>query len=422
MKKMTTLMITESYFPQDIRVYQEAKLLKDRGYEIIIIALRDKGQIFRENIDGMIVNRIPQIELFKSGRQFMKIRSSIWHKMIIILQAAVGYGFEYLYFTIAAAMLTLPIFIKYKFSVIHTHNPPDTLFLIALFYKIFFRKKFIYDHHDLSPDLFLQKFNNSYMLIYRILLLFEKISCKVADVIIATNESYKKIEIERAGVMPQKIFIVRNGPDVMTIKRTEPIHELRSGYQNILCYLGSINYQDGLQYLLDVLAKLVFKYGKRDILLLIIGDGDYLEIIRQQANQLQITDYICFTGYLTDRKEICRYMSTADVFVDSAPNSFLNDHSTFIKHMEYMVFKKPIVSFALKESAFTLDDAGLFVPPNDTDKMAKAIIELLQNKKMQNHLGENAGRRVQDLTWNKVSIPLVKAYESLKNQELKIIQ
>jgi len=147
--------------------------------------------------------------------------------------------------------------------------------------------------------------------------------------------------------------------------------------------------------------------------LLIIGDGDYLNKIKELAKELMIEDYIIFTGYVTDRNTLNRYLSSADIFVDAAPYSFLNDKSTFIKHMEYMIFKKPVVSFALKESALSLNDAGLLIPPNDTDKMARKIIDLINNVQLREKLGKNAGKRVQELSWDKVSMPLIEAYTKI---------
>lgn len=409
-------MISESYYPQDTRVHQEAELLKKKHHNVVVIALRNKDQKRKETINGVKVYRIPQIELFKSEKQLSISISSRLRKTIIICKAAIGYSIEYLYFTLLSAVYSFYILIKHNFDVIHTHNPPDTLFLIALFYKIILRKKFVYDHHDLSPDLFLQKFKNKGRMFYKILLLLEKLSCKYADVIIATNESYKKIEIERSLVNPEKIFIVRNGPDTNVMKQMEPIAELRNENKTILCYIGSINFQDGLQYLLDVIENLVNVQKQKNVLLLIIGDGDYLGAIKEQALHLGITDFIIFIGYINDRKQICRYLSSADIFVDAAIKSFLNDNSTFIKHMEYMIFGRPIVSFDLKESQYSVKDAGIFVPSNDTQAMAKAIIDLMNNAKYRQKLGENAVKRVQELTWQKVSTPLLTAYEYLNKK------
>ncbi len=409
-------MLSESIFPLDIRVKQESDLLSSNGHSVIFIAIKDTNQRFHEIVEGTEIYRLPKIQLFKTGKQSQKNDTSRFFKLFVSLKAVIGYGFEYIYFTLACFLLSLYILIFKKFDVIHTHNPPDTLFLIALFHKLLFRKYFIYDHHDLSPDLYLEKYNNGANLVYKILLYLEYFSCKFADIVIATNESYKNIEIERCRVNPTDIFIVRNGPDLTKMKIVRPHAQIRLKSNNILCYLGAINNQDGVQYLLDIVSKLVSVYKCKDILLLIIGDGDYLFKIKELAKDLAIEDYIFFTGIVKDRNKINMYLSTADIFVDAAPNSFLNNNSTFIKHMEYMVFQKPVVSFALKESMFSLKDAGIFVTPNDADEFAKVIISLISDDEKCAKLGENASQRVKELSWENVSKPLLEAYNKLDMQ------
>lgn len=407
-------MLSESNYPNDIRIKQEADLLISKGHNVSVVAIKDLEQSYFETVEGVNVYRVPKIELFKVGKHVKSSKMSFYSRLLTVLKAIIGYGFEYAYFTIACFLLSINIIPSKKIDVIHTHNPPDTLFVVALFYKILFRKKFVYDHHDLSPDLFIEKYSNKNQIVYRLLRLFEKWSCKSADIIIATNESYKQIEVERCGAKKQNIYVVRNGPDLSEMKISEPIQGIRSKAKTILCYIGAINIQDGVDYLLDVLSKIVFQFNYKDICLLIIGDGDYLFRIKEIAKELVLDQYIAFTGDISDRNQICRYLSTADIFVDAAPFSFLNDNSTFIKHMEYMVFQKPVVSFALKESMFSLKDAGVFVKPNDTEKMAKAILELISDDDRKNKLGINAKERVKDLSWDKVSAPLIQAYENLK--------
>lgn len=415
-QKVRVLMLVQSNFPQDIRVRQEAIKLKNNGYEVSVISLKNKDQISFETVEGIKVYRVPNIELFKRGKHARSEGRSLFSKIKTLIMAITGYGFEFLYFTFACFVLSFLILLRDRFDVIHTHNPPDTLFMVAGFWKLF-GKKFVYDHHDLSPDLFIEKYGKRVKIIYNILLILEKISCKTADFIIATNESYKKVEIERHRIKPEKIYIVRNGPNLKEMKITEPIHDIRKMHKSILCYLGAINVQDGVDYLLVVLGKIIHNYNFHEIYLLIIGDGDYLPKIKDLAEELEITKHILFTGLISDRSELCKYLSTVDIFVDAAPYSFLNDRSTFIKHMEYMIFKKPIVSFKLKENMFSLKDAGLFITPNNTDRMAKEIIALIKNKETKERLGENAGKRVVELAWEQVSKPLLELYKVINQND-----
>lgn len=415
---MNILMLTESDYPLDIRVKQEAELLTSNGHNVSVIAVKYKGETYYEKSNGVKVYRIPKIELFKKIIKNSKnnVLIEFFRKTLSFLTVLIGYSFEYMYFTFACFFFSIILIPLKRINVIHTHNPPDTLFIVASFYKIFYGIRFIFDHHDLSPDLFVEKYSNKIKLIYRILLLFERLSCKTADIIIATNESYKQVEIDRCRVIPKKIYIVRNGPDLNKMKIMEPIEGIRDQGKTVLCYIGAINIQDGVQYLLVMLAKLVYKYRLNDVLLLIIGDGDYLSNVKKLAMELRLKDNIIFTGLVKEREKVCRYLSSADIFVDAAPSSFLNERSTFIKHMEYMVFGKPIVSFALKESMFSLKDAGLFITPNNTDKMAKKIIELLNNKDLQEKLGRNARKKVIEFSWEKVSQSLLDLYQQLQSE------
>jgi glycosyltransferase involved in cell wall biosynthesis len=412
--KMNILMIAASHYPLDIRVRQEAELLKESGHNVSVISLKWYGQPSYEKIKNINIYRVPMIELFKMGKHSISHRNSIFQKFVTLIMAIIGYGFEFVYFTSACFILSFWLAFKERFDVIHAANPPDTLFIVAGFWKIF-RKKFIYDHHDLSPDLFIEKYGNKASSIYNILSFLEKISCKTADFVIDTNESYKKTDVERNGVNPENIYVVRNGPNLKEMKISEPIHEIRKLNKTILCYIGAINVQDGVDYLMVVLADIVHKYKFNEICLVVIGDGDYLHKIKELADELYVSRYVIFTGNIDNRGNVCRYLSTADIFVDAAPASFLNHSSTFIKHMEYMVFKKPVVSFALKESMYSLKDAGLFIEPNDTDQMARAIIELIGNKEKREIMGLNASKRAMEISWDVVSKPLIDLYQRISD-------
>jgi glycosyltransferase involved in cell wall biosynthesis len=409
---MNVLMLAQSSYPQDIRVRQEALKLTDNGHRVSVIALRRNGQARFEIVDGVSVYRLPDVEFFKRGKHSRSEGQTPLGRVATLLMAVLGYGFEFVYFTLACFGLSFRVSFRDRFDVIHTHNPPDTLFLVAGFWKLL-GKSFVYDHHDLSPDLFIEKYGRRAAVVYRILLLAERISCRTADFVIATNASYRQVEMDRDGVEPDRIFIVRNGPDLREMRIGEPFPELRAIGTPILCYLGAINVQDGVDRLLEVLDKIVHDHRTPGIRLLVIGDGDYLPKIRRIAEELRIAEHVIFTGLITDRGALCRYLSTADIFVDAAPTSFLNDRSTFIKHMEYMVFEKPVVSFALKESIVSLGEAGWFVEHDDTDRMAQDIIALIRDPERRRKLGTSAGRRVKELSWDVVSKPLVDLYAKI---------
>lgn len=409
---MKILMITESNLPGDPRVRQEAQLLSENGHQVSIICIKGTNQTFYEVLDKVKIYRVPKITVFKEGKQITQTsNSSSDEKQKSLLMGVLGYGIEYIYFTVVSLFVSLWILLKDNFDVVHTHNPPDSLFVIGLFYKLF-NKKYIFDHHDLSPELFIEKYNINKPLIHNILKKFEILSCKIADVIITTNESYKQIEIERAKVHPEKIFIVRNGPKLDKMKRVNSNNGFKADGAKIMCFMGAINKQDGVENLIVILARLVFKYGIKNIKLMILGDGDYEDYIKEFAKELSVEEHVIFCGYIRDIDELNRYMSAADIFVDAAFKTNYNDHSTFIKHMEYMVFGKPIFTFDLKESKFSLGDAGIYVENNDTDLYAQKVAALIKNGYNEHEIEKVAKERISRLHWGEVSKELLVAYDS----------
>ena len=417
-QKMKILMLAETEYPGDTRVRQEAELLQSNGYKVSVVALQKKNQPFYETLNGIRLYRIPRIQFFKNSKQTDGGNTQQSKGRInTILKGVIGYGFEYGYFTFLCFIISIILLFKNRFDVIHTHNPPDTLFVVALFHKLF-KTKFVYDHHDLSPDLFKEKYKSGASIVYRLLLFFEKVSCRAADVVIATNESYKQIEINRCNVNPDQIFVVRNGPDLKKMRRMTPVDCFRRNNPTVICYLGAINNQDGLDYLIEAFSLVIYTHKRQDCRLLIVGDGDYIEQIKWLAKKLKVDPFIMFTGYISDIEMLNRYLSSADIFVDSAPKSFLNDNSTFIKHMEYMVFEKPVVSFELKESMYSLGQAGIFVKPNDTMLFSQALLDLVDNPEKREEIGKYGRERLKELSWDKVSQNLLKAYQYLEEPKV----
>jgi glycosyltransferase involved in cell wall biosynthesis len=266
----------------------------------------------------------------------------------------------------------------------------------------------------LSPELYLSRYRtNAKGLITRGLHLLEKLSVKCADVVIATNESYRTIDIERNGAAPERVFIVRNGPDARRVRLTEPDQRLRSMNKKILVYVGAMNPQDGVDHLLVALAHLLRDLKRTDFFCVLVGSGDSLDALRAQATALGIDDYVQFTGYVTD-EELLRYLSTADICMDPNPSSPLNDVSTWIKVMEYMALGKPIVSFDLKETRVSAHDAAVYVTPNDEAQFAAAIATLMDDPARCAAMGRAGRLRVTtELGWHVTSQNLLGAYEFL---------
>src|SRR6266478_3210445 len=403
------LMWVENNFPQDTRVANEARLLAGAGYKVAVIALRNQRQAARETWNGIEIYRVPTLELFKKTVAGNGSRLSL---LFVRLKSFLGYVVEYLYFTSACLLVSTYIFVRRGFDVMHAHNPPDTLFLVAAPFKLL-GKKFVFDQHDLCPELYRSRYSAGEGFYTRFLRLFEWCSLKLADVTIATNESYKQIQIERANKNPASIFVVRNGPNQMRMTSAVPSARLRGMNKSILCYVGRLNPQDGVDYLLRSLRHLLHGLKRSDFYCVIMGTGDSLQDLRDLAGNLQLNGCVELTGFVSD-EELQANLSAADICVDPDPSSPLNDVSTWIKIMEYMAYQKPIVSFDLKETHFSAQDAALYVPPNQEAEFAKAITTLMDAPELRRRMGCWGRRRVEnDLQWSKVGRNLLVAYNAL---------
>src|SRR6266576_1389556 len=376
------LMLVENHFPQDTRVRNEAVLLREAGYDVSVIALRKKGQVVTEVVNGIQVYRLPSLELFKKtshgnlsriGLLFLKLRSSV------------GYLVEYFYFTAACLGVSTYVFVRRGFDVIHAHNPPDTLFVVAIPFKLL-GKKFVFDHHDLCPELYRSRYKTQEGFYTGLLRLFEWCSLKLADIAIATNESYKQVQTERAHKNPRDIFVVRNGPNQMRMTPVAPNVRLRGMNKCILCYVGSLNPQDGVDYLLRSLRYLLSDLKRSDFHCVIMGTGDSLQDLRSLADKLQLNDCVELPGFVSD-EDLQVNLAAADICLDPDPSSPLNDLSTWIKVMEYMAYGKPIVAFDLKETRFSAGDAAVYVKPNKEAEFAEAIAQLMAQPELRKEMG-----------------------------------
>ncbi|PYK99608.1 MAG: glycosyltransferase WbuB [Verrucomicrobia bacterium] len=403
------LMMVENHFPQDTRVKNEAVLLTEAGYHVSVIALRQKGQLITEVVNGVQVYRLPSLELFKKTSHGNLSRAGL---LFLKLKSSLGYLVEYCYFTAACLGISLYVFVRRGFDVIHAHNPPDTLFVVAVPFKLL-GKKFVFDHHDLCPELYRSRYRTGEGFYTRLLRVFEWCSLKLADITIATNESYKQVQMKRANRDPRTIFIVRNGPDKLRMSPVEPSPRLKAMRKFILCYVGSLNPQDGVDYLLRSLRYLLHDLKRSDFHCVVMGTGDSLQDLRDLAGRLQLDGCVELTGFVPDG-DLQANLAAADICVDPDPSSPLNDVSTWIKIMEYMAYAKPIVSFDLKETRFSAGEAALYVKPNAEAEFAKTIVELMEQPELRKKMGTHGRRRVEEeLQWTKVGQNLLTAYETL---------
>jgi glycosyltransferase involved in cell wall biosynthesis len=402
-------MLVENNFPQDTRVKNEATLLNEAGYTVSVICLRKKNQAPYEVLNGIHVHRLPRIELFQKTPSD---KLSFIGKLFLLAKSFLGYCIEYSYFTTACFLVSLKIFFTRGFDAIHAHNPPDTLFLVALPYKLI-GKKFVFDHHDLCPELYQSRYGSRGGFYTTLLRIFEWCNLKLANVTIATNESYKEIQIARGGRKAETIFLVRNGPNLERMQVPPSSPRLRAMNKMIFCYIGSLNPQDGVDYLLRALGHLVHDLKRTDFYCVIMGMGDSLEDLRKLSRELKLEAYVELPGFVSDQV-LMENLSAADICMDPDPSSPLNDVSTWIKIMEYMAFSKPIVSFDLKETRFSAQQAALFVPANDEMAFAKGIVKLMDDEKLRSKMGRFGRERVEsDLQWAVTGRNLLTAYQTL---------
>src|SRR5258708_17722044 len=384
------LMFVENLFPDDPRLRNECETLSAAGYCITVVCLRKRGEPFAEIVQGIQVYRLASLSFFKKAPG---PRPTLLQRGFLRVASVVGYLFEYLYFTIACLFMSLYVAFKHGFDVIHAHNPPDTLFLVAALYKPF-GKKFIFDHHDLSPELYQSRYGTNNNLLSRTLRFMEKCSLKLANITIATNESYKQIQIQRGGVKPENVFVVRNGPDFRRMTIHSPSKRLRQMDKCILCYIGTMNPQDGVDYLLRSLRHLAFELGRNDFYCVIMVSVDSLADLRALTIELRLEHFVEFTGYISD-EALFSNLAAADICLDPDPSSPLNDRSTWIKIMEYMAYAKPIVSYDLKETRFSAQDAAIYVKPNDKREFAAAIVSLIDQPMLRKPTNDFAQKPVE---------------------------
>jgi glycosyltransferase involved in cell wall biosynthesis len=403
------LMLVENYFPQDTRVTNEATLLKEAGYQVTVVALRRNSQVGHEVLNDVEVYRLPTLELFKKTPVANANRRNL---LFVKLKSFLGYVVEYFYFTAACLVVSTYIFVRGGFDVMHAHNPPDTLFLVALPFKLL-GKKFVFDQHDLCPELYRSRYGAEEGFATRLLRVLEWCSLKLADVTIATNESYKQIQIQRANKNARDIFVVRNGPNQMRMTPVAPSERLRGMNKCVLCYIGSLNPQDGVDHLLRSLRYLLYDLKRSDFYCVIMGTGDSFQDLRNLAAKLQLNGCVELLGFVSD-EDLQANLAAADICVDPDPSSPLNDVSTWIKVMEYMAYAKPIVAFDLKETRFSAGDAAIYIQPNKEAEFAETVARLMRQPELRKKMGAYGRRRVEEeLQWNKVGKNLLAAYETL---------
>jgi glycosyltransferase involved in cell wall biosynthesis len=295
-------------------------------------------------------------------------------------------------------------------DVVHACNPPDMLFLVALALKRRGGARFVFDQHDLVPELYLSRFRRGEDLLYRAVRRMERATYRAASVVIAPNESYRAVAVERGGLPPERVFVVRSAPQVERFHQVPPEPALKRGKPHLLCYLGVMGPQDGIDYALRALAALRAEYGRSDWHAVFVGSGDVYDEMVELAGRLGLSDAVEFPGRLPD-EDVARHLSTADVCLAPDPKNPLNDVSTMNKIMEYMAMSRAIVSFDLREARVSAGEAAVYARANDESAFAAAIAELLDDPQRRARMGRIGYERVAgDLSWERSRAALIAAY------------
>jgi len=388
LKKHALFIVENEGIPNDTRVWEEAKVAKSWGWDVSIISPRDDGaREAWERIEDIDVHRHPE----PPRNFFLRYLAALFWEFVLACR----------------------IYVRKPFHVIHVASPPDTLFLVGYIFRLV-GVKFIFDVHDLSPELAVAKFGRSRFLTYRLFVLLERRSVKLADAVIVTNETYRGKIATRHGLSPDKIYVVRN--DVTTLPSDVQAHlgDLSAHRKLVLLYLGHINRQDGIDTLIRALRVLVREFHEDRFVCIVVGKGESLPGAKHLAAELEMSPFIEFKGYEPDRNRVQEYLSRADIGVEPAPDNEINRCSTFVKVLELMGAGKPIVAFDLPETRVSAGEAALYVPPDDVRGFAAALKRLIDSPQLRETMGRVGRQRVLNhLNWSHSALKLKEAYDSV---------
>jgi glycosyltransferase involved in cell wall biosynthesis len=392
-KRHILILVENLSVPFDRRVWQEGLALVEAGFRVTVICPTgsSRDQNLEEISQGVHILRYP-------------------------LRPAVGGPAGYIREYSAALWRTLRLAAKVRregpIDVVQACNPPDLLFLVALLLRPF-GSRFVFDHHDLVPELFQSRFPGARPLLYRLTRFVERLTFATADAVISTNESYRQVAIERGRMDPDRVTVVRSAPDLRRFVQQPPDHNLRRGKRFLLAYLGVMGPQDGVDYALRALQRLRDDLGRTDVHCIFMGAGDCYDGMIQLSQRLGIDDFVEFPGRVPD-EYVVRCLSTADVCLSPDPHNPLNDVSTMNKILEYMAMGRPIVSFDLIEARVSAGDAALYVPSNNELAFAEAVDALLRDPEGRREMGKRGRTRLEGrLSWDVSRSQLVEFYQRL---------
>lgn len=382
--------------PFDRRVWQEATTLRAAGYEVSVISPKGKGyDKSQEVLDGINIYR---------------------HALPLEASGALGYLVEYASALAAELFLSFRVLRRHGFDIIHACNPPDLIFLVALVHKVFFGKKFLFDQHDINPELYEVKFGKRGVF-HRLLNFFERCTFRCADGSLATNETLKKRAVSLRGMPADKVWTVRSFPDLEKFKRTAPDRRIKVRHKYLIGYVGIMAEQDGVEILVRAMAHIVNKQGRDDVKCLIIGDGPDYDRLRSMAKELELNEHIQFTGYQTG-EALMSGLSACDIGVIPDPPNACNDKLSMNKVFEYMALGLPFVQFNLEQAKIEAGEAAHVVDEVTPEGMANGILELLGNEGARQRMSAYATQRAQrEFHWKVEKHSLLEAYRTLLQED-----
>jgi glycosyltransferase involved in cell wall biosynthesis len=378
--------------PFDRRVWLECQALVAAGYQVAVVCPKGSGD------PGYAV--VDSVELYK-------------YRPYAPGGSKAGFIVEYAYSFLATAWQTLKARRKGRFAVLQACNPPDIFWPIGRFLRRVDGTKFVFDHHDLCPELFESRFPDGPALPHRGLLALERATHRSADHVISTNDSYRDIAIRRSGRAPADVTVVRTGPDPDKLKRGPADPGLRRGRKHLAAYIGVMGPQDGVDIVVRAADVIVREMGRQDIAFTLIGSGDCFNELVALRDQLKLSGHVEFTGRAPDEL-VKQVMSTADMGLSPDPKNPLNDVSTMNKTMEYMSFELPVVAFDLHETRISAGSAAVYVTPNDVHEYARAIVDLADDQATREQLAKDGRTRVEDeLAWEHQRRAYLGVYQQL---------
>jgi glycosyltransferase involved in cell wall biosynthesis len=384
--------------PLDRRVWLECRALVDAGYAVSVICPKGPGDPGYERLDG--------VHLYKYAPPAQA-------------EGTLGYLWEFAYCWARTAWLSRKVWRRQPFDALQACNPPDTYWALARLWRPR-GVQFVFDHHDLNPEVFRSRFGDPTGLAGKAQLAglywLERNTFRAAHRVISTNASYQRIAMKRGHVPIERTTVVRSGPDTSVMKPGEPKPALRRGKKHLVAWLGIMGPQDGVDGVLDVAKRVVQDHGRTDVQFALLGFGDCLEDLQRQSREMGLDDHVEFTGRVGPEK-IADYLSTASVGLSADPLSPLNDVSTMNKTMEYMAYALPVLAYRLTETVVSAGECAVYCDPGDVSGFAGELIALLDDPERRETLGKAGRVRAErELDW----APQAQAYLSVYRDLLSV--